>query len=348
MAVNLDEEEVSALMSAIQEGRVGAPAPADGQPAAVPYDLASQDRIIRGQMPTLDAINERIASLLGIGLTGRTRCSLRVAASPATLLKFLDFNVLLAPPATVCVLTLGGGSGQALVVLEPGLAEALLAAALGDRRARAERPPADRRRELTVVERLVLRRLLTILTDAMGLAWKPVMPFQPELQRFETDPRLAVIAPPNEVAIVSTFEVSGAITGRIQLALPYAVVEPAKKALSSPPRLSSARDERFLSALTAELSRVEVELCAVLGRTQVRLERLLALEVGDVLVLSSSEGEPLPVTVQGRPKLAGHPEVVTGNLAIRVVRGLSDAPVPPAASPEAAGAPAPVTRSRVA
>ena len=310
-----------------------APAPA-GRPRAVPYDLASQDRIIRGQMPTLDAINERIASLLGIGLTGRTRCTLKVAAAPAALLKFLDFNVLLAPPATVCVLSLGS-PGQALAVLEPGLAEALLAAALGDRRARAEPPPVDGRRELTGVERLVLQRLLGILTDAMGAAWAPVLPLQPEVQRFEADPRLAVIAPPAEVAVVCSFEITGAIAGRLQLAIPYAVVEPAKKALSSPPRLSPAGDARFAAALAAELHRVEVELCALLGRTEVPLQRLLSLEVGDVLVLTTGEDEPLPVTVQGRTKLRGRPAVSGGSLAVRVDAGLDAAARVPSPRPAA-------------
>ncbi len=349
MSVSLDEEEVSALMSAIQEGRV-APAAKESQAEAIPYDLASQDRIIRGQMPTLDAINERIASLLGIGLTGRTRCSLKVAATPASLLKFLDFNILLAPPATVCVIALGGGSGQAVAVLEPGLAEALLAAALGDRRARPEPAPEDGRRELTGVERLVLRRLLTILTEAMATAWAPVLPFRPELLRFETDPRMAVIAPPNEVAIVSSFEIAGAITGRLQLAIPYAVVEPAKKALTSPPRLATERDARFAAALAEELSRVGVEVRARLGSTQVPLERLLALDIGDVLVLSTSEGEPLPITVQGRPKLAGAPLVVAGNLAVRVEQGLAPLADPPLPAPPvvpAPAAPAPAGRAKV-
>ena len=41
-------------------GRVFLGASADGQVAV--WDFASQDRIIRGQLPTLDAINEQIAS----------------------------------------------------------------------------------------------------------------------------------------------------------------------------------------------------------------------------------------------------------------------------------------------
>ena len=88
-------------------------------------------------MPALDAINDHVAQLLAMGLTGRTRLALRVSTSTATLLKFADLNPLLTPPAAVCILRLGPGFGFGLVVLEPGLGEALLAAALGDRRSRA-------------------------------------------------------------------------------------------------------------------------------------------------------------------------------------------------------------------
>jgi flagellar motor switch protein FliM len=271
-------------------------------------------------MPTLDAVNERIASIMASGLGGRTRLQLRVNVASATLLKFVDFNVLLAPPATVCVLSLGQGNGMAVAVLEPGLAESLLAAALGDRKARPSETPPEGRRELTSVERLVLRRLMGILTDAMATAWAPVLPFKPEVVRFEPDPRLATIAPANEVAILSSFEISGGISGHLQLAIPYTAVEPAKKLLSSPPRMHSGGDRRFASAFAEELAQVEVEVRATFGRTSVRLERLVNLKVGDVLVLSTDEGAPLPIFVQGRPKLTGTPRVMGNNLAIVVER----------------------------
>ena len=63
MNATLNADEISALMSAIQEGRV-ASEPAGSRTNATPYDLTSQDRIIRGQLPTLDAINDRVGSLL--------------------------------------------------------------------------------------------------------------------------------------------------------------------------------------------------------------------------------------------------------------------------------------------
>jgi flagellar motor switch protein FliM len=310
----------------------------------VPYDLTSQDRIIRGQLPTLDAINERVASMFASGLSGRTRLSIRVNTTPATLLKFADFNVLLAPPAILAILSLGPGHGMAIAVLEPGLGESLLAAALGDRKVRKDDVPAELRRELTTVERLVLRRLLSILADAMAPAWAEVLPLKPEVVRFESDPRLAGIAPPNDVAVLSCFELSGAITGRVQLAMPYAAVETAKKLLSSPLRTSYGGDVRFSTQLAQEVEHVTVEVCAVLGQARLPLERLLSLAEGDVVALDTDEGRPLPILVQGRPKLSGSPRMVGSSLSIAVERGIGA----DAAAPKAAPTPgAPQTRTGV-
>lgn len=322
MSETLNPDEVNALMSAIESGRVG---PENGSPPprgnVSPYDLTSQDRIIRGQMPTLDAINDQVASMLAMGVSGRVRLNVKVAATPATLLKFLDLATLLAPPATVAVLSLGSSHGQALAVMEPGLADALLAAALGDRKARPS-TPSEGRREPTGVENLVLRRLLGLLTEAMGPAWAPVLPFRPQVIRLEHDPRMATIAPPTDVAIVTCFELAGALSGRLHLIIPYAAVEPAKSRLSSPPRPRTTGDERFAEALASEMEQVKVEVRGILGEAQVSLARLLELADGDVLLLSTDESAPVPVLVQGRVKLKGTPTIQGGAHAVVVEQDL--------------------------
>ncbi|MFL5302316.1 MAG: flagellar motor switch protein FliM [Anaeromyxobacteraceae bacterium] len=324
MPATLSPEEVKALMSAIQDGKVQSEGGGRGSRGPVAnYDLTSQDRIIRGQMPTLDAINEQIAQQLAIGFTGRTRFALRVAAGAATLLKFADLTPLLAPPAAVCVLGLGGGYGFGLVVLEPGLAEQLLAAALGDRRQRQPDAMPEARREFTAVEQMVLKRLLVVLTDALAAAWAPVIPFQPEALRFEVDPRMASIAPPTEVGIVAAFEIMGGIEGRLQLVIPYAAVEPAKARLSAPRQLSQRGDDRIARMMEREIAQVKVDVRGQLGRTRITLARLLELEPGEILLLDQDEGSPIPVTVQGRQKLFGAPSVSGGALAVRIETPLS-------------------------
>jgi flagellar motor switch protein FliM len=321
--VMLNPEEINALMSAIQDGRIDQPEAPRKQAAAVPYDLTSQDRVIRGQMPTLDAINEQIAQAFGMGLAGRTRLSIHVTSGPASLLKFGDFNSMLSPPATVCVMSLGKAGSQALLVLEPSLADTLIAAALGDKRGNKPEdvPNPETRRELTNVERNVLRRLLSIFTEGMTAAWEPVLPFRPEIARFESDPRLAVIAPVNEAAVLCAFELDGAIKGLVQLAMPYTAIEPAKKALMSPPKLSTHSDSRFADQLAEEIEQVTVESRVLLGKARLSLRRLLDLDVGDVLTLGTSEGVSLPVFVEGRAKFTGQPKVVGGSMALELDRG---------------------------
>jgi flagellar motor switch protein FliM len=329
MPAKLSAEEVDALMGAIQDGKL----PSDGGPRGprgpiASYDLTSQDRIIRGQMPTLDAINEQVAQQVAIGLSGRTRVALRVNAGAATLLKFADLRPLLAPPASVCVLGLGGGYGYGLAVLEPGLAEQLLGAALGDRRTRQPDAVLDGRSEFTALEQMVLKRLLAVLTDALAIAWEPIMPFKPEALRFELDPRMASIAPPSDVGIVAAFEITGGLEGRLQLVIPYAAVEPAKQRLSAPRRLSQRGDDRVSKMMAREIEQVKVDVRGLLGKTRITLARLLELEPGEILLLDCDEASPLPIAVQGREKLLGQPTVSGGALAMRIQAPLSDGPSP--------------------
>jgi flagellar motor switch protein FliM len=325
MSSPLDQSEIDALMAAIQDGRVATdPSTEEGAPV-VPYDLTSQDRIIRGQMPTLDSINERIASTFGSNLAGRTRLDMRVASAPSTLMKFADVGAMFAPPTSVWIMTLGASHGLGVLLLDGGLGRSLLSAALGDRRSKADNSTSDARSDLTNVERGVLKHLMGMFAAAMAAAWHDILPLRPEVLRFESDPRMAMVAPPSDLAILCSFDVSGPASGRLQVAIPYATVEPVKKLLTSPPRQGSNVDERFCAALARDLEEVEVELRVEMGKASMNLSHLLELKIGDLLVLDCNETSPLPVYVQGRKKLAGSPRVSNGSLAIELVNGLAEA-----------------------
>jgi len=328
MASPLDPQELEALMQAIQEGRVGTdsdPSAEQGDASVVPYDLTSQDRIIRGQMPTLDSINERIASSFGKSLAGRLRLEMRVGCAPAVLMKFAEVTGTVADQTITGVLSLGAGHGLSLIVLEGVLTRGLLSAALGDRSVANSAHNGEVRAELTGVEKLVLKHLLTLMSDAMATAWEEVLPFKPEVLRFESDPRMAIIATPSDVAILCSFEVSGALDGKIVLAIPYSAVEPAKKLLTSPPRLGGQRDARFSQALGREIEAVEVELRVEIGRRSLSLADLVEMKAGDIITLNTNEGSPLPVFVQGRPKMTASPRVVGGGMAVEILKAISPA-----------------------
>ncbi len=108
---------------------------------------------------------------------------------------------------------------------------------------------------------------------------------------------------------MSGFEIAGGFSGRLQLALPYSVVEPARKLLvASAPRMGAMADARFAANLAAEIREVTIQVRAVLGETTVPLSRVLDLEVGDVLTLDTCESSTLGIYVEGKLKLRGRPD----------------------------------------
>ena len=153
--------------------------------------------------------------MLSIGLSGRTHLNLTVSSRPASLQKFQDLGGILAAPAVLCVLRLGPSRGASLCAFEPGTTETL---ALGSARkpaAEANDARTQSRGPLTSVEQLVMRRLTSALTDSLRTVWQEILPLRPEILRFETDPRMAAIMAPNDVAIACAFDVGGAFEGRM-------------------------------------------------------------------------------------------------------------------------------------
>ena len=64
----LNQEEIDALLKGVDNGAVETVAPPQ-QPGEVrAYDLATQTRIVRGRMPTLEMINDRFARLFRVSL----------------------------------------------------------------------------------------------------------------------------------------------------------------------------------------------------------------------------------------------------------------------------------------
>ena len=64
----LSQEEVDALLRGVTGESDEPVADEAGVEGVRPYNLATQERIVRGRMPTLELINERFARYLRIGL----------------------------------------------------------------------------------------------------------------------------------------------------------------------------------------------------------------------------------------------------------------------------------------
>ena len=77
----LSQDEVDALLKGVS-GESDEPEEIEDENGVRPYNLATQERIVRGRMPTMELINERFARYLRIGLFNYMHRSTDVSIGP--------------------------------------------------------------------------------------------------------------------------------------------------------------------------------------------------------------------------------------------------------------------------
>ena len=83
----LSQDEIDALLHGVDDGDIDTDDDIDDE-GIRNYDLASQDRIVRGRMPTLEMINERFARYTRISLFNLLRRNADVSAGGVQIMKF--------------------------------------------------------------------------------------------------------------------------------------------------------------------------------------------------------------------------------------------------------------------
>ena len=174
MSINdlLSQDEIDALLHGVDSGAVSTePEPVDPGTART-YDFASQDRIIRGRMPTLEMVNERFVRLWRIGLFSLIRRSADLSVRGIDLVKFGDYMHSLYVPTNLNLIRFKPLRGMGLIVFEPKLVFTVVDNFFGGD---GRYPTRIEGREFTPTEMRVLQLLLKQTFTDLVEAWAPVM-----------------------------------------------------------------------------------------------------------------------------------------------------------------------------
>ncbi|MBY8966980.1 flagellar motor switch protein FliM [Algiphilus sp. NNCM1] len=311
----LSQDEIDALLGGVDSGAVDTEEEdvLSGEPR--PYDLAAQDRIIRGRLPTLEMINERFARYFRIGLFNMLRRSPEISIRGVEMLKFSDYVHSLFVPTSLNLAKVKPLRGTALFVFEPKIVVTAVDTFFGGA---GKYPVKIEGREFTPVESRVIQLMLHQAFHDMSEAWGPVMRLEFEHSGSEVNPHFATIVSPSELVVVSKFhvELEGG-SGDIHVTLPYAMVEPIKDLLDAGLQSDrDDRDDRWAAALKRRMQDAYVELSTVLGTPEISLRRLMQLKPGDVIPLEWPE--QVDLSVEDLPVFRGHLGHSNGNYAVQI------------------------------
>ncbi|MYN26086.1 MULTISPECIES: flagellar motor switch protein FliM [Duganella] len=317
----LSQEEVDALLKGVN-GDQDDVAAAEDVAGVRTYNLATQERIVRGRMPTLEIINERFARLLRVGLFNFLRRSAEVSVGSVRVSKYSEFIRNLVVPTNLNLVHMKPLRGTALMVFDPGLVFLLVDNLFGGDGRFHTRVEG---RDFTQTEQRIILRILDIVFEAYTKSWEPVYPVEFEYIRSEMNTQFANIATPNEVVVASTFTVElGSVSGQIHFCMPYSMIEPIRDSLTSSLQGEALEvDKRWIRLMTQQIQIAEVELVASLGTAKVNFDEILNMRVGDIIPLSIPEF--ISATVDGVPVMDCSYGVMNGQYALKVEKLLANA-----------------------
>ena len=310
----LSQDEIDALLHGVDSGAVDVePPPAPGE--ARTYDFATQERIIRGRLPTLEMINERFARTWRIGLFNLLRRSADLSVRGIDMIRFGEYMHSLQVPTNINLVKMKPLRGTGIVMFEPRLVFTVVDNFFGGNGKYHTRIEG---REFTPTEMRVIQLLLKQTFSDFTEAWAPVMNVEFEYMNSEVNPHFANIISPREYIVVCRFhvELEGG-GGELHLALPWSMLEPIREQLDAGVQSDRVeKDENWTSALHTQLQDVAVDLRSTLATRQISLRELSKLKVGDVIPIDLKP--EIPVHVEHLPLFSGEFGVHNGKNAVKI------------------------------
>lgn len=316
----LSQNEVDALLAAVDEGEVDLTAPAaPAQPSYQPtvsgggpahevaiYDFKRPERVSTDQIRSMEMLHEVLARKLGASLSSYLRTIVDVKLASVEQLTYQEFIMSLPNPTCFNLLACDPLDGQMVLEINPSIVYPILDKLLGGGNTEVHIPE----REMSEIEWRLIGYVTSETLKFLHESWQPIKEIDFKVTAREANPQLMQIVPPNEVVILICFELKmGESSGMLNICVPFPVVEPIMSSFSTIQTWFTSRrssDEDFERGKLLEgINKVDVEAVTYLAETSLSMHQFLNLKPGAVILTRKSVNDSLLLTVDGKPKYRG-------------------------------------------
>ena len=311
----LTQEEIDALLSAMERGDVNLEG-AKKDFEAAPYNLTSQNIMLKDQFFALEEVYDKFARMLRDALSSTLQRSMSVEFVSSELIKYQEFINAFSSTTSFNVFKMNPLIGNALLCVESDLAFSLIDCVFG-----GDGKPSTQVREFTQIEQRMIKKFILDILSAFKQSWSTVSPIMIDLIKTETKPKFVQLVPPSDTMMVIVFAIKEQeFFGNFHVAIPYLMLEPIKDKLS--PKYLREKDmaKTWGGQLKELLKDTHVTLIAELGRTQQTVRELINMQVEDVIRLKAGPEDMISINVDQVPKYRGYPGVIKGNRAVEIAK----------------------------
>ena len=314
----LSQNEIDDLLKALNSGEVDVEEMKKTKENTVKdYDFARPSKFSKEHLRTLEIIYDNYGRALSTSLPVYLRKNIQVEVMNSEAVTYMEFSNALSNPVLLGIIDFAPLKGNIIMEMATKLGYAIIDRMLG-----GEGEPLEKSREFSEIELLIIERIMITCVELMREPWENVLDVDPRLERIETNPQFAQIISPTEMIAIVTINIKiGDVEGLINLCLPYITLEPVMEKLNTKFWYSSmqeATDEEFSADIESLITKAEVPVTAILGRSTISVSDFSTLVPGDIIRLDKKVDDELDVFVGDIKKFTALPGSSGQNYAVRV------------------------------
>ncbi|CAH2712929.1 Flagellar motor switch protein FliM [Neobacillus rhizosphaerae] len=313
MAEILSQQEIDALLSALNNGELQASDVTEEKEKVKVYDFKRAMRYSKEQLRSITRIHENFTRLLTSYLSAQLRTFVQIEIDLVDQVNYQEFIASIPSRTILNVFEVKPMDEKMVMEINPQVAYAILERLLG-----GQGDPSTRNGTLTEIEAVLMQKIFTRAFDMYQEVWKNIENIKVKWEAIESNPQFIQIASPNETVIIIALRTTiGEVTGRMTLCLPHLIVEPVLPKLSTHQWLSSMSKTNVpqQDKLKQNLEPVPVPVIAEIGEATLQVSDLFNLQIGDVIGIETGK---LQVKVGRLTRFLGNPGIQKGHYAVQI------------------------------
>lgn len=322
MSEVLSQSEIDNLLKQLNSGELDVDEIKNSEEKTVKnYDFARPAKFSKEHLRTLEIIFEHYSRLLSTNLPAYLRMPVSVEVKTSEAVIYSEFSNALSNPVLLGVVDFEPLEGNIVIEIAANLGFAIIDRLLG-----GTGKPLEKGREFSEIELTIIERIFNICVNLLREPWQNVLNIVPRMERIETNSQFAQIISPSEMIAIITIGIKiGETEGLMNVCLPFMVLEPVMDKLNTKYWFSTMQNKdvrTYEDAIASLISKAQIPVKAVLGKSTISVNDFLNLSVGDIIKIDRKVDEELNVYVGNIHKFTALPGSANDNYAVRLINVL--------------------------
>lgn len=323
MAEVLSQSQIDALLNAVRTGEkdLSQQSGEGKQENYRKYDFYSPRKFTKDRINVLHSVYENYARIINTRLNARMRANCEVTVESVEEQRYHEFSNALTEGD---VLTLADVEIKdkvqeipIMLYLATPISLSMIDRLMGGEG--DEDKSLDSDYSFTEIELRLYENVVRDMVSVMGSSWDSYVPVAFQFNKVDTNPTMSQIVGLDETVVIVDMKIKFPnVEGRMSICLPGEVLS---EIFGEQNRENSARKvaaEKKADEIFDTLRDSELEIVAELGDTQLSLEDVYNLNVGDVIDIGTSKDSPIFLEIGGYKWFAGRMGTHKKNLAVKI------------------------------